>query len=184
MSKDRRICLNSDCNSQFEAYPSSLKKYCSPKCRYSDENLLHKVGRKTDHILKNIDSESMTAECSECGPTYIRKRTVTYKYAKRVRYRCGAYERDRKRKKLFQISSDQLLKKLADQNFRCSICLSTIDLDSCRIDHDHSCCPGRETCGHCVRGVLCSKCNVVLGALEDNVDAFERAIIYLKAWHH
>jgi len=34
------------------------------------------------------------------------------------------------------------------------------------IDHDHSCCPGRKSCGLCVRGALCSFHNVYLGYLE------------------
>ncbi|MEV4118475.1 endonuclease domain-containing protein [Micromonospora sp. NPDC049645] len=35
------------------------------------------------------------------------------------------------------------------------------------IDHDHLCCPDHHnTCGSCVRGLLCSGCNGWLGALE------------------
>lgn len=36
------------------------------------------------------------------------------------------------------------------------------------VDHGHSCCPGRKSCGECVRGLLCGRCNLVLGILEED----------------
>jgi hypothetical protein len=36
------------------------------------------------------------------------------------------------------------------------------------IDHDHSCCPGRRSCGKCVRGALCRSHNTYLGYLEND----------------
>ena len=38
--------------------------------------------------------------------------------------------------------------------------------EAAHIDHDHSCCPGRRSCGQCVRGVLCASCNKRIGHLE------------------
>jgi|SRR6185503_15991451 len=49
------------------------------------------------------------------------------------------------------------------------------------VDHDHACCPGKTSCGKCVRGLLCNPCNKgVLGHLRDSVEALERTIEYIK----
>lgn len=45
----------------------------------------------------------------------------------------------------------------------CAICGSK---DNLCVDHDHNCCPGKYTCGNCVRGVLCHKHNKGEGAFE------------------
>lgn len=34
------------------------------------------------------------------------------------------------------------------------------------IDHAHTCCEGRRSCGSCIRGMLCNGCNMALGAVE------------------
>lgn len=47
------------------------------------------------------------------------------------------------------------------------------------VDHDHSCCPGKTSCGKCVRGLLCHNCNQILGRWKDGPLVLERAIFYL-----
>lgn len=46
-------------------------------------------------------------------------------------------------------------------------------------DHDHKCCPGRYSCGKCLRGFLCSTCNRALGDWRDNPEIFIAAARYL-----
>lgn len=48
------------------------------------------------------------------------------------------------------------------------------------VDHDHKCCPGQRSCGKCVRGALCSRCNWLLGNAGDEIAVLEKAIEYLK----
>lgn len=51
------------------------------------------------------------------------------------------------------------------------------------VDHDHACCPAKSKgCGKCVRGVLCFKCNVLLGMAQDEIDRLQAAIEYLQQW--
>jgi hypothetical protein len=49
------------------------------------------------------------------------------------------------------------------------------------VDHDHACCPGSKSCGKCVRGVLCRKCNLAIGHFDDDVERIRSAIKYLEA---
>ena len=48
------------------------------------------------------------------------------------------------------------------------------------IDHDHSCCNGRTSCGKCVRGVLCRRCNTIEGMLKNNIECLYGLIKYME----
>ena len=51
-----------------------------------------------------------------------------------------------------------------------------------QIDHDHACCDGRKTCGRCIRGLLCSVCNLTLGNAKDSVDRLQGLVWYLTKY--
>ena len=50
------------------------------------------------------------------------------------------------------------------------------------IDHDHDHCPKTQSCGECVRDLLCSRCNHVIGFAGDSVQVLEQCIEYLIKW--
>jgi hypothetical protein len=60
---------------------------------------------------------------------------------------------------------------LEDQGHACAICREPFIEQRPRIDHDHNCCkvpPNgvSRSCGKCVRGLLCVRCNTWLGWMD------------------
>jgi hypothetical protein len=58
------------------------------------------------------------------------------------------------------------------QNNLCAICESPEERRELNVDHCHS--SGK------VRQLLCNRCNLLLGRTGDNINLFERCIVYLK----
>ena len=82
--------------------------------------------------------------------------------------------------KRYSITPQQYDDMLAAQDGRCAICQAVPGARALSVDHDHSCCPGKQkSCGGCVRGLLCQTCNMLLGATEDSVERLASAIVYL-----
>lgn len=47
------------------------------------------------------------------------------------------------------------------------------------VDHDHSCCPAPPICGKCIRGLICSPCNSLIGQIGDSAGhALARLVRY------
>jgi hypothetical protein len=60
----------------------------------------------------------------------------------------------------------------------CMICGS---FDKLVVDHDHECCSTRnKSCGSCVRGILCTKCNIGIGHMDDDIERLLKAVEYLR----
>jgi hypothetical protein len=81
----------------------------------------------------------------------------------------------------FGITAGALSDMFARQGGACAICLSPESgWSDWHIDHDHGCCPGAGSCGECVRGLLCGRCNIMLGHAKDDPDLLASAITYLR----
>lgn len=48
------------------------------------------------------------------------------------------------------------------------------------VDHDHGCCPGERSCGRCIRGLICLRCNGALGLIGDSLIAASGMVQYLQ----
>jgi hypothetical protein len=67
--------------------------------------------------------------------------------------------------KNFRIRFEKFSEMLIEQSGRCGICEKPLN-PPC-VDHNRKCCPGPKSCGKCVRGLLCRRCNTSLHEYED-----------------
>ena len=81
----------------------------------------------------------------------------------------------------YGLSEEKYQAMMAEQDNCCAACGSKFDSGKRRpeVDHDHKCCPGKTTCGQCVRGILCSKCNGMAGGIEYNLAYLDDVLRYL-----
>lgn len=99
-----------------------------------------------------------------------------YRKAVKNKWREGKPRKDRRvqsaeylRKRRYGIDEAAYQALLARQHGHCAICPSTEDLV---VDHCHD--------GGHVRGILCRKCNVLLGMAGDDVERLAAAVRYLS----
>lgn len=77
----------------------------------------------------------------------------------------------------YNLTPEEYEGMLKDQNNVCLVCEKTPERWC--VDHDHSCCPGKRSCGQCIRGLLCYGCNRLLGYIESDPDIVSKAQGYL-----
>jgi len=89
-------------------------------------------------------------------------------------------------KSRYGITPEQYDEMLESQDYCCAICGTNQSELTKRmsVDHDHNCCPGLFTCGQCLRGLLCSNCNLALGGFKDKESILKSALIYLSNYRN
>jgi hypothetical protein len=86
----------------------------------------------------------------------------------------------------YHLTAERYNELLTKQGGVCGICKqpeSTIMYGKAirlAVDHDHSCCPEKKSCGKCIRGLLCSRCNKILAYWKDSVQLLQQAVCYLE----
>lgn len=114
------------------------------------------------HELTDIDSTNRTAWCSQCDNL-----VKVYWQSHRGNWICSIKKRQDNRLAKYNLTARKYKQMLLDCDNSCNICGGQFtDENRPCIDHDHSCCPGANSCGNCVRGLLCAACNMALGSIE------------------
>lgn len=79
----------------------------------------------------------------------------------------------------YRMTIEDYQNMLDKQSGVCFICKKYAKL---YVDHDHNCCPGKTTCGDCIRGLLCPSCNTFVGFVEKNKEILNNIEKYI--WGH
>ncbi|MCA1832563.1 MAG: endonuclease VII domain-containing protein [Actinobacteria bacterium] len=84
-------------------------------------------------------------------------------------------------RRFFRRDMDWYESVLADQGGVCAICGEVCKTGKAlAVDHDRTCCDEQRTCGECVRGLLCSRCNQAIGLLQEAPELMEAAAAYVR----
>lgn len=127
--------------------------------------------KQKKHTITEIDRFDLTATCAICGPVKVIRDGK--------RYRCHVHQTTRRRHqkaKRHGMDNAEALETYTilweAQGGVCAVCGQTEPLERrLALDHCH------ET--NRVRGLLCTRCNLALGLLDDDVQKMKSAITYL-----
>lgn len=126
------------------------RKECATCREWLEASAFRESPRRTD---------GLTDSCSECLRVYFR---------------------EHKWRKWYNLQPSDIAGMLSAQGSLCAICPRTLTVETLAVDHDHACCPGKRSCGKCVRGLLCSNCNTGIGLLQDDPTILRKAAEYVS----
>jgi hypothetical protein len=139
------------------------KDYYCKYCRVGQSIKSHRGGNKkkctvseceTNHYAKGMCRNHYT-RMQRNGQLEYKKNVVidgkTYKYGD-IQI---TYMRKSQIKSTYNLDYDTYLEMAKDG---CNICGQFTERHL-QVDHDHNCCNGYKSCGECVRGIVCNRCN-------------------------
>ena len=147
-------------------------QYCSTSCRWKaySESEKGKAARKAyqqSERGKAIHKAYRQTKSSKAWEKAYGKSVV--RRASHKAYRAsesGKASRRRQRAALYGITVERLEELLARGCYAPGCEVTGSGWAGLHIDHDHGCCPGKKSCGRCVRGALCGFHNKCLGFIE------------------
>lgn len=135
-----------------------------------------KVARRKSYLKNHEKQRARQAEYRAANVDLIRQQQATWRAANKQELKRRNFE------KSYNITWSEREQMLADQGGVCAICKSPDPKGpDWHMDHGHSCCPEKaKSCGECLRGLLCGRCNVGIGCFSDNTETMLSAIDYIN----
>jgi hypothetical protein len=101
---------------------------------------------------------------------------------KRASY-CRECSNLNKMERLYGVTPEAYELMLTAQGGVCHYCRTPpVEGKRLYVDHDHDCCPGRQSCGKCVKWLLCNNCNRAAGYFKEDPETMRRAADANEAW--
>ena len=145
-----------------------------------------------EYYLSNKTKDGHRERCKKCISIQSRKwreenkeKSLAYsrEYRQNNPEKWAETSRKSRIKYTYNITYEQYEQMLEEQNHVCAICKSVNKNGTAlSIDHNHNCCPGKKSCGKCIRQLLCNSCNAIIGHAKDKAERLEAAIEYIH--HH
>ena len=175
-------CETKKAVSEFAINAANLdgKDYWCKPCR-SD---YHKV--KYPRSMKPMFKDNESKQCRKCE--VVKPRThFRSNGGSKVSYCKDCYKAIGLTSNLskYNLTIDQYIDMFEKQEGKCYICKNNEPSHTKKrlsVDHDHSCCGQGKACPKCVRMILCSQCNMALGAVKDNIEVLRSMIKYLEEY--
>jgi hypothetical protein len=169
---------------KIKGQPDGYDYYCK-ECRKTTTLKSHRFGKRKPKCTVD-DCERINYAKSLCRIHYERLRRNgntdlvhfgRYKYGKSPSQQYE-YIRRNHLKRMFKLTPEQY-EEMAKNG--CEICgIHALPHKKLHVDHDHKCCPPKynektnrlnaiNSCGLCVRGIVCDKCNQAIGRYERGI---------------
>ena len=133
-----------------------------------------------EFYVRRQRKNGLQSVCIECAKEMSRDifspkgkgRIYQRNWSRRKRFQEPNYFKNKVLKKSYGIGLDEYNSILSEQNGVCKICFGPpLGRGSYHVDHDHK--------TKKIRGLLCHKCNVALGMVQDRIDLLHKLIAYL-----
>lgn len=181
-----RYCI--ECGKEFY---EPRKVTCSIRCRNQRTRRQSRDSARRRYPDKQARRSWITYKpmhCLTCGVELERKPNT------RTPLRCPAHQAEhdahrrteKERRRRFRrhgLTEERYLAILRSQGDACAICGATEPnggRGGWHIDHDHSCCSGPWSCGNCIRGILCGRCNNMIGYADERPEVLAAAADYVR----
>jgi hypothetical protein len=127
---------------------------------------------------KRAKDREYSAVYRERHPEQHRRSARRYARKPEARSRSGAAHLLLK----YGLTREAFAAKLAAQGGKCPLCPPDApEPSSWDVDHDHGCCSSTQTCGGCLRDILCRQHNMALGGFDDDPVQLRAAADYIES---